>query len=117
MTGIAGGFADGLILPAAALALLGWVVPRLLSLVWPEGVWPLLLLGFVATLAMLGLGMAFFAALYVWQGVPFAMLLELGAGPFLLHFLRLGLISALFWAPFLVLSVAGLPRTWVRATW
>ena len=38
------GFADGLIWPAAALALLGWLVPRGLSLVFPEGVRPLLLL-------------------------------------------------------------------------
>jgi hypothetical protein len=111
------GFADGLILPAAFLALLGWLVPRLLSLVWPEGVWPLLLLALASAVLMMGLGMAFFAGLYVWQGVPFAMLTEAGWGPFLLHFLRLGSISALLWAPIMVLSVAGLPRHWTRATW
>lgn len=117
MSSIAQGFADGLILPAAALALLGWLVPRLLSRVWPEGVGPLLLLAAVSGALMLLLGMGFFAALYAWQGVPWAMLLEAGWGPFLLHFLRLGLVSALLWGPILVLSVAGLPRHWTKAVW
>ncbi len=111
------GFADGLIWPAALLALLGWLVPRLLSLVWPEGVRPLLALAFVSAALMTLLAMGLFAALYVWRGVPLAMLWEPGAGPFLLHFLRLGAASALLWAPILVLSVAGLPRHWTRATW
>ena len=111
------GFADGLIWPAAALALMGWLVPRLLSLVWPEGVVPLMLLALVAAMLMTLLAMAVFAALYVARGVPLAMLWEPGAGAFLLHFLRLGAASALLWAPILILSVAGLPRHWTRATW
>ena len=111
------GFSDGLILPAAALAFLGWLVPRLLSLVFPEGVWPLMLLAFCSTLVMLGLGMAFFAGLYVWQGVPWDVLLQAGWPALIVHFLGLGLMSALLWAPILVLSVAALPRHWTRATW
>ena len=108
---------DGLVIPALLLALLGWLVPRLLSRVFPEGVRPLLLLAGVSAVAMLLLGMGFFAALYVWQGVPWAMLLEAGWGALVLHFLRLGTMSALLWGPILVLSVAGLPRGWTRATW
>jgi hypothetical protein len=108
---------DGLIFPALILALVGWLVPRGMSIVWPEGVRPLLLLGFVATLIMVILGAGFFAALYVWQGVPFGMLFEAGIGPGLWHFCRLGLVSGLLWGPILVLSVAGLPKHWVKETW
>lgn len=107
----------GLILPGGCLALLGWVVPRLLSLVFPEGVRPLLLLGLVSAVVLLLLGMTVFAALYLRQGVSLRELVEPGLGGFLVHFLRLGALSALFWGPIMLLSVAGLPRTWTRATW
>ena len=110
-------FADGLILPAALLALLGWLVPRGLSLLFPEGVRPLFILAFVATIAMYLVGVGFFLGLYLWQGVPLATLFEAGVWPGLLHFGWLGLISALLWAPILILSVAGLPKHWVRETW
>lgn len=110
-------FSLGLILPGGCLALLGWVVPRLLSLVFPEGVRPLLLLAATAAGIMLLLGTATFVALYLAQGASLAALVEPGLGGFLLHFARLGALSALFWGPILVLSVASLPRTWVRATW
>lgn len=110
-------FADGLVIPAAVLALLGWLVPRLLSLIFPEGIRPLLLLTFAATLLMFGLGMTFFLALYIWQGAPLDALFEAGITAGLLHFGRLGLISALLWAPIMILSVAGLPKHWVKETW
>ena len=108
---------EGLVIPALILAALGWLVPRALSLVFPEGVRPLLLLAFCATLIMFALGTAFFVVLYLWQGAPMDAFLEVGLGPVVAHFGRLGLISALFWGPLLVLSVAGLPRTWVKETW
>jgi hypothetical protein len=108
---------DGLIVPALLLALIGWLVPRGLSLLFPEGVRALMLLAFVATLLMLLIGMGFFVALYVWQGVPLGMLFEAGAVAGLAHFLRLGLISALLWGPIMVLSVAGLPKHWVTEKW
>lgn len=109
--------ADGLIFPALVLALIGWLVPRGLSLVFPEGVRPLMVLTFVATLIMLLIGMGFFVGLYVWQGAPLATLFDAGAVAGLAHFLRLGLISALLWAPLMILSVAGLPKHWVKETW
>lgn len=110
-------FSDGLVFPAAFLALLGWLVPRLLSRVFAEGVTPLLILTFVSTLIMLVLGMGFFLALYIWQGAPIDTLFEAGVVAGLLHFGRLGLISALLWAPIMILSVAGLPKHWIKETW
>lgn len=111
------GFTSGLIWPAAALALLGWLVPRLLSLVWPEGVRALFALAFVSAGVMVMIGMAAFLLLYLIEGVPFSVLAEAGTGSMVAHFLRLGVISALFWGPILVLSVAGIPKTWVKETW
>ena len=108
---------DGLVIPALLLSLMGWLVPRLLARIFPEGVRPLLLLALVSAAVMLLLGMAFFALLYVWQGVPWDILLGAGWPALVGHFLWLGTMSALLWGPILVLSVAGLPRRWTRATW
>jgi hypothetical protein len=110
-------FSSGLLFPALALGVLGWLVPRLLARVWPEGVGPLLLLAFIATFLLLALAAGFFLLLYALQGAPVAALFEPGLGAGLGHFLRLGLLSALVWAPVMVLSVAGLPRHWKVKTW
>ncbi|MBW7921540.1 MAG: hypothetical protein H3C51_05500 [Rubellimicrobium sp.] len=109
--------ADSLIFPALALFCLGWVVPRLLAAFWPEGVKPLILLGLVSALILFFVAAGVFMALYVLGGVPFAALINLGFAAFALHFARLGLVSALFWGPMLLLSVAGLPKYWVRENW
>nr|WP_243730857.1 hypothetical protein [Rubellimicrobium sp. CFH 75288] len=114
---VTGWFADGLLVPAIALAALGWVVPRLLARIWPEGVLALLALAFAAAVAMTGVAMGFFLLLYLWQGVPLADLAAAGWGPLLRQLARLGLISALLWAPLLLLSVMGLPRRWRTRTW
>ena len=108
---------SGLVLPALLLALVGWLVPRMLSLVFPEGVRPLLVLAFVATILMVLIGSGFFVLLYVIQGIPMAVLFEPGLASGIVHFGKLGLISALIWGPILILSVAGLPKTWVKETW
>ena len=110
-------FSSGLVLPALVLAVLGWVVPRLLTRVWPEGVWPLLGLALVATLLLTVLATGLFVLLYLGQGVPLAALLDVGVMGGWPHFLRLGLASALVWAPIMVLSIAGLPKHWKHETW
>jgi hypothetical protein len=110
-------FGSGLILPVLALALLGWAVPRALARVFPEGVWPLVLLGFFSTLVMLVLAAVTFMALYSLQGVPVAVLFDAGLAAGIVHFGRLGLGSALIWAPVMVLTVAGLPKRWKHETW
>lgn len=109
--------ADGLILPALVLALMGWLVPRGLSLVFPEGVRPLLILAFVSTVIMFLVGSLFFVGLYLSRGLSMDVVLSDGLADVVVHFGRLGLISALLWGPIMVLSVAGLPRHWVEETW
>lgn len=107
----------GLLVPAVVLALVGWLVPRLLAMVFPEGVKPLLVLGFVASLIMFAITVVFFIALYMWQGMPLSRLMADGWAVNLQYFGRLALIAAMIWAPFLILSVAGLPRRWKKAVW
>ncbi len=110
-------FSSGLLLPALALAVLGWLLPRLLARVWPEGVGPHLALAFVSTLLLLALAAGFFLLLYAWQGAPVRELFAPGFWSGAAYFLRLGLLSALLWAPIMILSVAGLPRHWRTKTW
>jgi hypothetical protein len=83
----------------------------------PRGVRPLLLLALAATLILVILSSLAFLLLYRWQGEPVGALFaaEFAAG--LAYFLRLGLLSALVWAPVMVLSVAGLPKQWKHETW
>ena len=108
---------EGLLLPSLTLALVGWLVPRGLSLVFPEGVRPLLILAFVSTIIMFLLGTVFFLGLYLARGVPIEAILSGGFAEVIVHFGRLGLISALLWGPIMILSVAGLPKHWVEETW
>ena len=107
----------GLVLPAMCLAALGWAVPRVLALWWPEGVRWLLGLALVSTLVMAVAGAGFFAIIYASNDVDLSDLWATGGLSVLIHFGRLSLISALLWAPLMVLSLAGVPKNWVREVW
>lgn len=110
-------FSDGLLIPAMILAFLAWIVPKLLSLVLPEGVRPLLLNALLSTLLLFVISTLFFVVLYAVQGVGVAEMSEYGFSANAVFFGRLGLISGLVWAPVMVLSVANLPRHWVTKVW
>lgn len=117
MSDFAAVFSGGIFLPAIVLALLGWVVPYVLSRFFPEGVGALIALGGVAALVMVMLSALVFLTLYLLQGTPMEVLFSEGAGRTILSLGRLSLLSSLVWAPILVLSVANLPRRWVTKTW
>ena len=108
---------DGLFLPALVLAIIGFATPRLLARVLPEGVGPLMINALLSTLALFLLSAVFFVCLYIWQGVPMAQILEPGLAANVLFFGQLGLIAGIIWGPIMILSVAGLPRKWVKETW
>ncbi|MEJ8562733.1 hypothetical protein QTO30_16945 [Yoonia sp. GPGPB17] len=99
------------------LGFLAFVVPRTLARTLPEGVKPLMLNAFLSTILLFVLSALFFFCLYLWQGVNAAEIAKSGLTANVLFFGRLGLIAALIWAPIMILSVAGLPRKWVRETW
>lgn len=108
---------DSLLLPALGLGFLGFLVPRLLARVLPEGVKPLMLNALLSTFILFVLAGLGFFLLYVGQGADAGALLEPGFFANAVFFGRLGLASALIWAPIMILSVAGLPRKWVKETW
>ncbi len=108
---------EGLVLPALFLALVGFAVPRVLARFLPEGVLPLLINGFLSTVLCFGLASGFFCLLYYWQGAPLDKLGLPDLRAAVVFFGRLGLASALIWAPIMLLSLAGLPRKWVHETW
>lgn len=108
---------DSLILPAVVLAALAFAVPRVLARWLPEGVRPLMLNAFLSTAAMFVLSAIFFVLLYLWQGAPLSQIMQSGVAGNIAFFGELGLMAAIIWAPIMVLSVAGLPRTWVEETW
>lgn len=108
---------DGLFFPAMGLGLLAWLVPKLYSMLLPEGVLPLILNGALSTFTLIMLTAGFFVWQYWRSGVPIDRILELGVIGNVMFFGRLGLSAAILWAPIMLLSVAGLPRTWVKVTW
>ncbi len=108
---------DGLFLPALVLALTAFAVPRLLAMLLPEGVVPLFLNAFLSTVLLFVLSGVFFFCLYLWQGLNVSDLLAPGFMTNMVFFGRLGLSAAIIWAPIMILSVAGLPRKWVKETW
>ena len=108
---------DSLFLPALLLALLAFATPRVLARALPEGVKPLMLNALLSTVLLFAISAGFFFLLYMWQGLSVAEILSPGLAATVVFFGRLGLIAGLIWGPIMVLSVAGLPRKWVRETW
>ena len=108
---------QSLIGPAILLAALGWVVPRILAIWFPEGVRPLIALAFCAALLMTLVAMGLFLSLYLSGGLTLSEFFALGVLDGLVHLAKISMASALIWAPVLVLSVAGLPKNWVEETW
>jgi len=106
-------FGLGLIVPAVILSLMGWFVPKWLGTKFAEGVSQLVAVAVVATFVLFLLGGALFVGLYLVQGAAVTDLAALGVG----YFLTLGGMGALLWAPFMILSIIGLPKSWVEQTW
>ena len=114
---MADAFGLGLVVPALFLALVGWLVPKLLSTVMDEGVKPLLLLSVFSVVIMLIVTSAVFVLLYVIQGASISVFTGAGIGDTILFLLRLSVSAGIIWAPIMVLSIAGLPQTWTSVEW
>jgi hypothetical protein len=114
---MADAFSTGLVIPALFLALMGWLVPKLMSTVMPEGVKPLLLLSVFATLTMFLITSVVFVVLYLVQGATLTVLTATGYGDTVVFLVRLSLSAAIIWGPIMVLSIAGLPQTWTKVEW
>lgn len=110
-------FSNSLLLPAFVLAVVAFVVPRVVARILPEGVKPLLVNAFLSTALLFTLSAILFFCLYLWQGLSVAELMLPGLAANVVFFGQLGLVSAIIWAPIMLLSVAALPRRWVKETW
>lgn len=110
-------FSDSLFIPALTLALLAWLVPKLLSMVLSEGIKPLLLNALLSTVFLFVFSAGFFVALYFWQGLTWTQFAEYGFAANVVFYGKLGLIAGMIWGPIMVLSVANLPRSWVTKVW
>ena len=108
---------DGLFMPALLLAMAAFVMPRALGRLLPEGVRPLLINVLLSTVLLFVVSAIFFFCLYLWQGLPLDQIVAPGIAANVVFFGRLGLAAAIIWAPIMLLSVAGLPRKWVKETW
>lgn len=108
---------DNLFIPTLILGILGWLVPIGLSKRMNEGLKPLVLLAFLATFIMFLIASGFFFILYLFQGASSSALGQFGFFENLFFFGRLGLSSAIIWAPIMVLSVMNRPRHWTKETW
>lgn len=110
-------FSNNLFIPTFILGILGWLVPIGLSRIMKEGLRPLMLLAFYATIILFVLSSVVFFLLYLSQGATSASLGQFGMIENLFFFGRLGLSSAIIWAPIMALSVMNRPRHWVKETW
>ena len=107
----------GLLIPAIALGLLGWLVPKLWSMVLPEGIPGLFAIAVLSALTLTVVTGGYFVVSYWMAGVSPARLMEQGVIGNIAYFGRLGLSAAIIWGPMMGLSLMGLPRTWTKATW
>lgn len=101
-----------LLLPAVAMAFLGWLVPRALFRCFHESICGLAYLTGVSSVLMTAIAALIYAGLYTLGGTSLSL-----ATPDVIHLTKLGLISGLIWLPPLLLSVMGLPKYRENATW
>ncbi|MFQ6554044.1 hypothetical protein AAD018_017010 [Aestuariibius insulae] len=110
-------FTTSLLGPALILAAMGWMVPRVLGQIFPEGVRPLVWLTLLSAVILFGLSIVAFVVLYLAQDIPIGTLFEPGGIETMVHFSRIAALSGLFWGPVLLLTVSSMPRRWKEAEW
>lgn len=106
-----------ILIPVVVLVALAILLPRLLLPLMPETLAGLVLNGAISAVVLTVLACGWFFGSYLVHDTRLVDLFGLAPGGTLLYFLRLGLMSALIWAPVLVLAVASLPKRWKHATW
>ena len=103
-----------ILIPAIIMAVLGWMVPQRLARVMPEGVKALCALAVIAFVLLWIMSGVIFGGLYASRGADFETMWSL-AGMVVLA--RSGLMASIIWLPLMIVSVANLPRKWVKETW
>ena len=107
----------GVAFPLIGFSVLALVLPRLLGPVMPETPWGLVANGVIVYAAILAVAALYFFWSYTQQDTRVADLLGLEPAQSVVHFLRLGVMSSVVWAPIMVLRIAGLHRHWKENSW
>jgi hypothetical protein len=106
-----------LLLPAAFLVAAAILVPRWIESFMPETFAGLILNGLLSAIALTLLSALYFAAAYLWRSTAVLDLLNIAPAATLGHFLRLGVMAAILWAPVMVLALSTAPRRWKENEW
>jgi len=106
-----------LALPVLGLIVAAVLIPRLIARLVPEGVPWLIGNAVISALILLAISAGYFAVAYLGQGARFVAAFGAVPAASALHFVKLGAMAALIWAPVLVLSLSGLPRHWKEVEW
>jgi hypothetical protein len=106
-----------LIVPVAALLAASILVPRWIEPHMPETLAGLVLNGALSAVALTLLSALYFAFAYLARSTAVLDLLNIAPAATLGHFLRLGLSSAILWAPVLVLALSTAPKRWKENQW
>jgi len=106
-----------LLVPVAGLVALAVFLPRLILRWMPETLAGLILNGAITALLLTVLAAGWLFLSYVRADRRILEFFDMAPGGTAFHFLRLGFMSALIWAPVLVLSLASLPKRWKTAKW
>lgn len=104
-------------LPLIAFSALAILLPRLFLPFMPETAGGLVMNGIMVYAIITGLAAIFFFWSYTQQDTRVTELLGLEPARSVAHFLRLGVMSSVVWAPVMVLRIAGLHRHWKENTW
>lgn len=107
----------GVLLPVAALIAAAILVPRGLERAMPESLQGLILNGVISAAVLTVMAAGYFFLAYLWRSTAILDLAGIAPASTLGHFLRLGLGSAIIWAPVLVLAVSTAPKRWKEAVW
>ncbi|MEL7211801.1 MAG: hypothetical protein AAGK92_04005 [Pseudomonadota bacterium] len=107
----------GVALPLIGFSILALLLPRLVLPAMPETFGGLIANGVIVYGVILAVAAGYFYWSYTQQDTRVAELLGLEPAQSLVHFLRLGVMSSVVWAPVMVLRIAGLHRHWKENTW
>ena len=107
----------GGLVPVLALIVLAVAVPKLVARLVPEGVGWLVGNGVISSVALWAVAAGYFAGAYAMQADALTRLLGIDPIGTLAHFVKLGALAGMIWAPVMVLSLASLPKKWVEVVW
>lgn len=107
----------GVALPLIAFSVIAVLLPLLFLPFLPETLAGLVINGVMVYAITMGCAALYFFWSYTQQDTRVADLLGMEPAQSVVHFLRLGVMSSVVWAPLMVLRIATLHGRWKENTW